>query len=119
MTVLHEKLGPGSCIISEAELDYSRDVVTVNSGPAGYPPNTMLGMITATKEHVIWNPSANDGSQTVSGILIFPIKGKQPATILRRHAQVLTPALHWPDGATPANKTAGIAGLASLGIIAR
>ena len=47
MTVLTEKLGPGSCIIQEGEHYYSRDVVTVNAGVGvTYPANTVLGKIT-------------------------------------------------------------------------
>ncbi|TRL35501.1 head decoration protein [Rhizobium straminoryzae] len=120
MTVLTQKLGPGSCIISEAADYYSRDVVVVSAG-AGItlPPNTVLGRIAASGKYVPWNPAANDGSQTVAAILIYPVTGEQEATVLRRVAQVKTPALNWFSGATLANKAAGIAGLATLGIIAR
>lgn len=120
MVVLTEALGPGSCIIQEGDHYYSRDVAVVNAGDGiTYPPNTVLGRITATGKYVIWNPTNADGSQTVAGILIYTVTGEQDATILRRHAQVKSLALNWFDGATSGNKTTGIAGLAALGIIAR
>lgn len=120
MTVLTEKLGPGSCIIQEGADYYSRDVGVVSAG-AGvtYPPNTVLGKVTATGKFVEWNPSNTDGSQTVAAILIYPVTGEEEAALLRRHAQVKIPALNWFTGATAGNKTTGIAGLAALGIIAR
>lgn len=120
MTVLTEKLGPGSCLIQEGDHFYSRDVVTV-SPAAGvtYPANTVLGKITATSKYVIWNPANVDGSQNVAAILIYPQAGEAEATVLRRHAQVKAEALSWFTGATSGNKTTGIAGLAALGIIAR
>lgn len=120
MAVLTEALGPGSCIIQEGDHYYSRDVGVVNAG-AGVtlPANTVLGRITATGKYVVWNPANADGSQTVAGVLIYPVIGEQEATILRRHAQVKSLALNWFTGATSGNKTTGIAGLATLGIIAR
>lgn len=120
MTVLTEKLGPGSCIIQEGEHFYSRDVVVVNAGVGvTLPANSVLGKITATGKYVIWDPENADGSQTVAGVLIYPVTGEQDATVLRRLSQVKTPALNWFSGATSGNKTSGIAGLAALGIIAR
>jgi len=217
MTVLTEKLGPGSCIIQEGEHFYSRDVVTVNAGVGvTYPANTVLGRIAlgsisaaaksggnaantgaltldettpilagaqlgvyrvrcvavasnggtfrvedpngyvlgdvavgatfsdqikfsiadgsqdfilgegfditvgaGSGKYVIWNPANLDGSQVVAAILVYPVTGEQEATVLRRHAQVKSPALNWFTGATDNNKLAGIAGLAALGIIAR
>lgn len=217
MTVLIEKLGPGSCIIQEGEHLYSRDVVTVNAGVGvTYPANTVLGKIAlgsisaaaksggnaantgvltldattpilagaqlgvyrvrcvavasnggtfrvedpngyvlgdvavgatfsdqikfsiadgsqdfilgegfditvaaGSGKYVIWNPANLDGSQVVAAILVYPVTGEQEATVLRRYAQVKSPALNWFTGATDNNKLAGIAGLAALGIIAR
>lgn len=120
MTVLNETLGPGSCIIQEGDHYYSRDVATVAAG-AGVtlPANTVLGKITAGGNYTIYNPAAVDGSETVAGILIYPVTGTAEATILRRHAQVKSLALNWFSGATAGQKTTGIAGLAALGIIAR
>ncbi len=120
MTVLTEKLGPGSCIIQEGDHYYSRDVGVVSAG-AGvtYPANTVLGKVTATGKYVVWNPANADGSETVAAILIYPVTGEEEAALLRRHAQVKIPALNWFTGATAGNKTTGIAGLAALGIIAR
>lgn len=217
MTVLTEKLGPGSCIIQEGDHFYSRDVVVVNAGDGvTYPANTVLGKITlgaissAAKsggnaantgaltldaatpilagaqagvytvrcvavasnsgtfrvedpngyvlgdvavgatfsdqikfsiadgsqdfilgegfditiaagagKYVIWNPANLDGSQAPAAILIYPVTGEEEATVIRRHAQVKSLALNWFAGATDNNKAAGIAGLATLGVIAR
>ncbi|MGV1823262.1 head decoration protein [Agrobacterium vitis] len=120
MTVLTEKLGPGSCIIQEGDHFYSRDVVVVAPGVGvTYPANTVLGKITASGKYAIYNPANSDGSQTVAAILIYPVTGEDEATVLRRHCQVKAPILNWFSGATDNQKTAGITALAALGIIAR
>ena len=120
MTVLTEKLGPGSCIIQEGDHYYSRDVATVVAGVGvTLPANTVLGQITVGGNYVIYDPAATDGSETVAAILIYPVTGTADAAILRRHAQVKSPALNWFTGATAGQITTGIAGLAALGIIAR
>lgn len=120
MVVLTEKLGPGSCLIQEGDHYYSRDVAVVNAGAGNtLDANTVLGKITATGKYVEYNPANSDGSEAVAGILLYPVTGEQEATIIRRHAQVKSPALVWFDGANTAQKNTGIAALAALGIIAR
>lgn len=120
MTVLNETLGPGSCIISEADHYYSRDVETVIAG-AGVtlPANTVLGKITASGSYAIYNPANADGTQNVAAILIYPVTGTAKGSLIKRVAQVKAPALNWFSGATTNQKNTAIAALAALGIIAR
>lgn len=120
MSTLTEKYGPNSCVISEGEHGYSRDEVSVAAG-AGVtlPGGTVLGRITATGVFVIWNPANTDGSQVVAAVLSSPVTGTQKSSVIRRLSQVNTSLLNWFSGATAPQRATGIAGLATLGIIAR
>ncbi|WP_068420051.1 head decoration protein [Labrenzia sp. OB1] len=121
MTVLTKKSSPGSCIISEGDHGFSRDTGSVVV-PADkiYEANTVLGQVTANKTFVKYDPDAEDGSETVAAILIYPAtEGTSDRALLRRHAQVIASELVWFDGATPAQKTTGHTELETLGIIAR
>ncbi len=83
---------------------------------------TVLGKITASGKYTAYNPGASDGSQTVAGILwddADATAGDVQAAAVTRDAEVNAAELQWFLGASGAQQTAGIAGLAALGIIAR
>lgn len=69
-----------------------------------------------------WNPSAVDGTQTVAGILFGSADAtaadKQVAVVARA-CEVNASELVWPTGANAATIAAGVAGLKTLGILAR
>lgn len=69
-----------------------------------------------------WNPANADGSEVVAGVLYAPVDATAAdgaGVIIRRDAEVIDAELEWFTGATADNKTAGKAGLETLGIIAR
>lgn len=121
MTTLTKKPVPGSCIISEGDHGFSRDTGSVVV-PADevFEANTVLGQVTADDTFVKYDPAADDGSETVAAILIYPAtEGTSDKALLRRHAQVKASELEWFDGANDAQKTTGHAELEALGIIVR
>ena len=69
-----------------------------------------------------WDPASVDGSQVVSGILVYTkdaTLADKPATAWARLGEVNTSELLWPSGANAATIAAGVAGLKSIGIIPR
>ena len=69
-----------------------------------------------------YNPANTDGSAVPAGILYDVVDaagGDRRGVILARHAVVNAGELVWFSGATTNQKTAGLAGLALLGIIGR
>lgn len=74
MTVFTEGRHPAEFIISEEEMSYSRDVVTVASGAGVIVPGMVLGMVTATGKYVPSAPVAaqnDDGSGTATVVAVY------------------------------------------------
>jgi len=118
-SVLYEKAGPASCLISEGEDGYSRDEEDVDAGAGSYEANTVLGQVTATGVFKAYNPAHTDGTEHVAGILLYRVTGRAARTVLKRFAQVKSGELVWFAGASDAQIAAGKAALAALGVIVR
>lgn len=122
MPKLTEANNLGDLLKYEAPNLYSRDRVTVASGQT-LGLGAVVGRVTATGKIKRFDPSATDGSQSPAGVLLDPIDAsladRHDGLIVARHAIVADTALGWPAGITGAEKTAALATLTSLGILAR
>jgi hypothetical protein len=115
----------GEFLVSEAAGTRARAAVIVTV-PASTvrPPGLVLGRITATGKYVAYNDAAVDGSQTAVAVLYDEARNDTGAPIdvdvaaIVRDAEVRTADLDWNAQAAPAI-TAGLADLATVGIIAR
>jgi len=122
MPALTEANNLGDLLKYEAPNLYSRDRVTVASGQ-NLVLGTVVGSVTVTGQVKGLDPSASDGSEVPTGVLLAPIDAtlhdRPDGLIVARHAVVADTALVWPVGITGAQKTAALATLKSLGILAR
>nr|DAE54014.1 MAG TPA: Head decoration protein [Caudoviricetes sp.] len=117
-----------SYLVSEANGTRSRDVVTIAEGVHALP-GTVLGKVAATGHYVPLAPTKGsgedetpDGSQTAAAVLFAEVDatlGEKPGVITARDAEVAAHALLWPAGIAEQQKTAALAQLAALGIVAR
>jgi len=111
----------GDWLKHEEDNLYSRDKVTLISGQK-LATGTVVGVITASGKVTQLAPAAADGSQTATGVLVFPVDATgadQPAVIVARHAICSDKGLVWPGGITGPQKTAAIAQLKAAGILVR
>lgn len=111
----------GAYIIGEAEIDRSREQITLASGNV-LDAGTVLGMVTATKEYTAFNPAGADGSQNVAGILYAATDASLADARAVAHVRDCSVSGHeliWPAAISDANKTAAIAAFAALGVIVR
>lgn len=126
-TILNSRtVRAGGFLVSEANGYRSRETITIVTGAnaAGSPlrAGTVLGRITASGKYTLYNPGNTDGSQTVAGLLWDDCDASASdiiATGIVRQCEVNQGELTWFGGASGGQITAGIAGLAALGIIAR
>lgn len=114
----------GDVVKWEVELNYSRDSVTL-SQPAdtGLEIGTVLGQ-TAAGKYVPLDLTASTGEQVAAGILLSRLFKAETAAdvkvvIAARCAIVAQDKLVWPQAATDAEITNGLAELKALGIVAR
>lgn len=125
-----QELGPGTAcyLVSEANGTRSREVVTIAQGQ-NLLPGALLGKVTATGKYVAVDPANGsgeggtpDGSQTAVAVLFAAVDttaAEKPGVITARDAEVAAHALDWPAGTTEPQKTAALAQLAAVGIVAR
>lgn len=122
MSVLAEPLNLGDLLKFEAPNLYSRDRVTVASGQ-NLPLGAVVGTITATGKVKRFDPSATDGSQVPSGVLLADcdatLADRDDGLIVARHAIVVDHALAWPGAITNAEKLSAVAQLKALGVLVR
>ncbi|QKS31402.1 MAG: head decoration protein [Candidatus Accumulibacter similis] len=122
MPALTEANNLGDLLKYEAPNLYSRDRVTVSAGQ-NLALGAVVGSVTATGQVKALDPSASDGTEIPSGVLLGAIDARladrPDGLIVGRHAVVADTALVWPAGITPAEKNAALATLKSLGILAR
>ena len=119
--VFTEARHAGEFLISEAEGTRSRDVITVANSVA-LEAGTVLGKVTASGKYKLHDPSKSDGTENAAGILLAAVDasgGDASGVAILRDAEVDTGALTFIDAISGANKTAALAALAGLGIIAR
>ena len=122
MPVLHEPVHLSDLLKYEAPNLYSRDEVIVAAGQT-LALGAVVGRITATGEIVALDPTANDGRETVAGVLIEAVvtaaTERKRSVIVSRHALVFGGSLVLPTTLTSEQTTAAIAQLTALGIVVR
>lgn len=121
MTTLNESNHAAEYLVSEASGTRSREAITVISGQ-NLAAGTVLGKITASDKYTLHNNAASDGSESAVAILrdaVDASAGDAAGVITARDSEVDGALLTWKSGISVANKTAGIAALAAVGIIVR
>lgn len=118
-----QELGPGTAcyLVSEASGTRSREVVTIAQGQ-NLLPGAVLGKVTTSGEYTAVSPANDNGSQTAIAVLFAAVDSTaaaHAAVITARDAEVAAHALAWPAGTTEPQKTAALAQLAAVGIVAR
>jgi hypothetical protein len=116
MTTFTEGPRTAEFLISEGNGHFSRDVGTLGGD---YQPGTVLGKVTTGGALKIYDPAAEDGTQTVHSILFEGGVSGDERTIVRRSAEVKASKLTWFSGATANQIATGVAALAGLGIVVR
>lgn len=122
MPVLHEPVHLSYLLKYEAPNLYSRDEVIVAAGQS-LALGAVVGRITATHEIVAIDPTANDGRETVAGVLIEAVvtaaTERKRSVIVSRHAIVFGGSLVLPATLTSEQTAAALAQLAALGVLVR
>ena len=122
MPVLHEQAHLSDLLKYEAPNLYSRDEVVVAAGQS-LALGAVVGRVTATHEIVALDPTANDGRETIAGVLIEAVvtaaTERKRSVIVSRHALVFGGALVLPTTLTSEQTTAALAQLTALGIVVR
>jgi hypothetical protein len=106
----------------EGKNRFSRDDDVLVSGSGKVVCGTVLGRVTASGKYKPFTPAASDGSQTAAAIILQNADATSAdVTVvnLKRRAQVVLQALVWPAGITAAQRSAALASLEALGIVAR
>lgn len=104
---------------------FSFEEVTLTASQGALQPGTVMAKVTATGNYVPYDDDANAGTPgagIADGILCYatPDSGStQKVLIVKRHAVVKSALLVWEASNDAGEKTAGLADLAALGIIAR
>lgn len=109
-------------IVSEAHGYRSREQAIIASGAGKVIAGTVLGRITASKKLVPFDPAASDGSQTAVAVLYESCDATSAdvrRTISARDTEIQGAVLVWKAGLNDSQKTAALASLAALGLIAR
>ena len=120
--VLSSTPGAGHYIVSEADGYRSRDQVVIASTSGVLLPGAVLGKVTASGKYMPLAPAAADGTQTAAAVLFEGCDATAAdvrRTATTRDSEVSAAALVWPAGTTDPQKTAALAALAAVGIIAR
>lgn len=123
MTVLTQNLRrTAHYIVSEAHGYRSRDTGVIASGSGVLQPGAVLGKVTATGKLKPFAPAASDGTETPVAILYEGCDATSAdvrRTLTVRDTEVQADVLAWAAGVTDLQKTAALATLAALGIVAR
>ena len=102
MTTLTQGYNVGEWLLSEAEGQRSRDVVTVTiAGAVALPSGTVLGKITASGKFIKYLDGASDGSQSAVCVLLNPlpgVNGDHKATVINTDAEVIGAMLNGGAG---------------------
>lgn len=122
MATYTEPSRPYACVLSECTGTLSRENVVIVSGAGPLPAGSVLGKVTASGKYKLYDNTAVDGTQTATAVLLVNVDATAAevnATVISRIAEVKTDSLNWHANNDAAAKTAGIADLALLYIIAR
>ncbi|MBL0143850.1 MAG: head decoration protein [Betaproteobacteria bacterium] len=123
MNALNEALNLGDLLKYEDDcLNYSRDLVTVESGQT-LELGAVLGRVTTTGKVRRLNPAATDGTEHAAGVLLGAIDAgladRNDGLLLARHAIVASSAVVWPFEITSEQKATATAQLEARGILIR
>ncbi|MBP1852126.1 head decoration protein [Rhizobium halophytocola] len=123
MTILTQDLKrTAHYIVSEASGYRSREQIVIASGSGKIDAGAVLGQVTATAKYVPFNPAGGDGSETARAVLYEGCDATSAdvrCTVTARDTEIQADVLGWVDGTTDIQKTAALASLAALGIVAR
>lgn len=122
MTVVNEGQHAGGFLLSDANGTRSRDIVKIASGAGALKAGTVLGRVAVSGEYVIYNPANVDGSEVAAAVLYGNVDASTAAAnavAVVRDAEINKSELIWFSGATVDQINAGVANLATVGIIAR
>ena len=124
--VLTEGRRRGGFLVSESEGTRSREIGHfVNAGTVDIvlPAGLVLGQLTADSSFAGYTNTGTLGLQAAVGVLWdnvpIPTSGTVTAAYIARDAEVNAAELQYASGVVIADKTAAIADLRTLGIIAR
>lgn len=119
MGTLTEGKTPGDWLMFEESGRYSRSPKTIGSG-ADLGSGTVLGEVTATKKLMACDPTASDGREIASAILLNPAKAADAdvqAVVVDDHAEVRRFGLTFGDGFTTSiQRDAAMEQLRTVGI---
>lgn len=111
------------CILSEANGQRSREVITVLSGEGVLVVGTVLAKVTASGKYVAAVASAADGSQTAVAVLLEQVDATSAdaeALVLARDAEVNGNTLTYDSSVDDGTKKAAkVTQLTAVGIIVR
>ena len=117
-----ERFHTASYLVSEAQGYRSREQVIIATGSGELKAGAVLGKVTASGKYAPLDPDATDGSEDAAAILYEPCDATGAdvrRAVTARDAEVVAELLVFADGTTDPEKTAALASLAALGIIAR
>jgi len=112
----------GEFLISEGEGSISRDAIVIASGEGELSAGAVLGKITASGKYAAYDNSASDGTQVAVGVLYSGVDATDDdvkAVAITRLAEVKTSLLVYQSSQDSTAKTAAIADLKTLYVIAR
>lgn len=125
MATFNEPVRGLEFLISEANGQLSREQVTLTASQGALLPGTVMAKVTGTGNYVPYDDDANGatpGTGVAAGILCYAAPDSastQIVTIIARQAEVKSSMLVWEASNDAGEKTAALAELAALGIIAR
>ncbi|SHJ68968.1 Bacteriophage lambda head decoration protein D [Roseomonas rosea] len=124
--VLSEGFYPGHFLVSQANGFRSRDTITIantTGAPVTLQAGLVLAKLTANGNYVPYDNAGSDGSEVAAAILFatvtVPANGTKRGAGVTRAAEVNASELLWDASVDAAGKTAGLADLLALGIVAR
>lgn len=126
MAVYNEPLRPQE-FLTYAVWDghYSFEEVTLTAAQGELQPGTVMAKVTATGNWVPYDDDANAGTPgagIAAGVLVYGAANNvatQKVLMLVRHAVVKSALLQWEGSNDAGEKTAALADLLALGIVAR
>jgi hypothetical protein len=130
MAVLTEPRHPAEFLLSEANGNRSRDVITLASNGStaiAYEAGAVLALVTATGKYVYYDNAGSDGTEAAATVLYegvtVPATGDLKAVAITRDAEVKADSLVFDPSLSGGTLTTAIAAavvdLAAKGIIVR
>lgn len=121
MAILTEGIHNNEGLISQANGERSRELVTVKSGQK-FGAMTVLGQITTGGKYVQCDPAATDGSEVavaVSYAAVDATDADTPAVVYARDCELNAKIVQWKTGLSAGAIATATAELAVKGIILR